>query len=129
MIKKIKLSNQTTIVIETVQPAENISKEVNIYLKSEDDIQDLLLVREKLAQEPSQQVLTSDPHTIEVLTWTDPTDENYTNRTLISKRTSLWLRSTPWTTKLLTKEGVKYENNNWFKLCNRAPWFLASNCE
>ena len=94
MIKKIKLSDQTTIVIETVQPAENISKEVNIYLKSEDDIQDLLLVREKLAQEPNQQALTSDPHTIEVLTWDDPTDENYTKRTLIAKRTPLWLRST-----------------------------------
>ena len=89
MIKKIKLSDQTTIVVETVQPAESISKEVNIYLKSEDDIQDLLLVREKLAQEPNQQALTSDPHTIEVLTWDDPNDENYTKRTLITKRTPL----------------------------------------
>ena len=94
MIKKIKLSDQTTIVIETVQPAENISKEVNIYLKSEDDIQDLLLVRERLAQEPSHQALTSDPNTIEVLTWADPDNENYTKRTLIAKRTSLWLQST-----------------------------------
>lgn len=32
MIKKIKLSEETTIVVETVQPAENLSNEVNIYL-------------------------------------------------------------------------------------------------
>lgn len=89
MIKKIKLSDQTTIVVETVQPAENISKEVNIYLKSNDDVQDLLLIREKLTQDHNQQALTSDPHTIEVLTWADPNDENYTKRTLIAKRTPL----------------------------------------
>lgn len=127
MIKKIKLSDQTTIVVETVQPAENISKEVNIYLKFNDDVQDLLLVREKLEQNHNQQTLTSDPNTVEVLVWDDPNDENYTKRTLITKRTPLWLWSTPWTTKLLIKEGVKYGNNNWFKLRNRAPWFLASN--
>ena len=42
MLKEIKLSEQTKIVVETVQPAKNISKEVNIYLKSGDDPQDLL---------------------------------------------------------------------------------------
>lgn len=87
MLKEIKLSEQTTIVIETVRPAENISKEVNIYLKSGDDPQDLLLIREKLTRDPNHQVLTSDPHTIEILTWADPDDENYTNGTLITKRT------------------------------------------
>lgn len=127
MIKKIKLSEQTTIIVETVQPAENISKEVNIYLKSGDDVQDLLLIREKLEQDHNQQTLTSDPHTIEVLTWADPDDENYTKRTLITKRAPLWLQSTPWITKLLIKEGVKHGNNYWFKLRNYASRFLASN--
>lgn len=94
MIKKIKLSEQTTIIVETVQPAENISKEVNIYLESGDDVQDLLLVREKLEQDHNQQTLTSDPNTVEVLVWDDPNDENYTKRTLIAKRTPLWLQST-----------------------------------
>lgn len=89
MIKKIKLSEQTTIIVETVQPAENISKEVNIYLKSNDDVQDLLLIREKLTQDHNQQTLTSDPNTVEVLVWDDPNDENYTKRTLITKRTPL----------------------------------------
>ena len=87
MLKEIKLSDQTTIVIETVQPAENISKEVNIYLKSDDDPQDLLLIREKLTRDHNQQNLSSDPDTIEVLMWDDPDDENYTNCTLINKRT------------------------------------------
>lgn len=87
MLKEIKLSDQTTIVIETVRPAEKLSKEVNIYLKSGDDPQDLLLVREKLTRDPNQQALTSDPNTIEVLMWDDPDDENYTNGTLIKKRT------------------------------------------
>lgn len=87
MLKEIKLSDQTTIVVETVQPAENLSKEVNIYLKSDDDPQDLLLVREKLVRDPNQQSLNSDPNTIEVLMWDDPDDENYTNCTLINKRT------------------------------------------
>lgn len=87
MLKEIKLSDQTTIVVETVQPAEQLSKEVNIYLKSDDDPQDLLLVREKLVRDPNQQSLNSDPNTIEVLMWDDPDDENYTNCTLIKKRT------------------------------------------
>lgn len=88
MIKKIKLSDQTTIVVETVQPAENVSKEVNIYLNAGDDVQDLLLIREKLEPDYSHQALISDPNTIEVLTWADPDDENYTDRTLIGKRTA-----------------------------------------
>lgn len=90
MLKEIKLSDQTTIVVETVQPAEQLSKEVNIYLKSDDDPQDLLLVREKLVRDPNQQSLNSDPNTIEVLMWDDPDDENYTNCTLIKKRTLSW---------------------------------------
>lgn len=87
MLKEIKLSDQTTIVVETVQPAENLSKEVNIYLKSGDDPQDLLLVREKLTRDHNHQGLTSDPNTVEILVWNDPDDENYTNCTLIKKRT------------------------------------------
>lgn len=87
MLKEIKLSDQTTIVVETVRPAENISKEVNIYLKSDDDPQDLLLVREKLTRDYNHQDLTSDPNTIEILVWDDPDDENYTNCTLIKKCT------------------------------------------
>ena len=87
MLKEIKLSDQTTIVVETVQPAENISKEINIYLKSDDDPQDLLLIREKLTRDRNHQNVTSDPNTVEILVWDDPDDENYTNCTLIKKRT------------------------------------------
>ena len=87
MLKEIKLSDQTTIVVETVQPAENLSKEVNIYLKSGDDPQDLLLIREKLTRDHNHQDVTSDPNTVEILVWNDPDDENYTNGTLIKKRT------------------------------------------
>lgn len=88
MLKEIKLSEQTTIVVETVQPAENVSDEINIYLKSGDDVQDLLLIREKLEMDHDHQNLCSDPNKVEVLVWDDPNNENYTKRTLITKRTS-----------------------------------------
>lgn len=88
MIKKIKLSEETTIVVETVRPAENLSREVNIYLQSGDDSQDLLLIREKLGLNHSHQDLCSDPNQIEVLVWGDPKNEDYTNQTLICKRTA-----------------------------------------
>lgn len=89
MIKKIKLSEETTIVIETVQPAKDLSKEVNIYLESDDDTQDLMLLREKLARDRNHQDFCSDPSQIEVLAWDDPDDENYTKRILINKQTAL----------------------------------------
>lgn len=88
MIKKIKLSEETTIIVETVQPAENLSNEVNIYLQSGDDIQDLLLIREKLGLGHNHQDLCSDPNQLEVLMWGDPNNEDYTNQTLIRKRTA-----------------------------------------
>lgn len=88
MIKKIKLSEQTTIVVETVQPAENLSKEINIYLKSDDDVQDLLLIREKLGLDHNHQDLCNNPNQLEVLMWSDPNNEDYTNQTLICKRTA-----------------------------------------
>lgn len=78
---KIKLSEETTLVLDIFQPTNSNSKELSIFLESDTSIQDLVMIREKL----NTKDFTSDSKTMEILVWDDSDNESYTQRILVDK--------------------------------------------
>lgn len=78
---KIRLSEETTLVLDIFQPTNSNSKELSVFLESDTSIQDLVMVREKL----NTKDFTSDSKTMEILVWGDSDNESYTQRILVDK--------------------------------------------